>query len=348
MSKTAEDPDTAIELMQELARADRSASTQRGIVAAGQSDLGRKRTNNEDQFLIAELRKSMTIHSTSLPLSSQSQLYGGSRGYLLAVADGMGGHNAGQHASSLALDQMISQMLNSVHWYLQIGHEQSCEEEFEETLRGLLRKAHQDILAASRHDQSRTGMGTTLTLAHLLYPSMYVAHAGDSRCLLVRNGECRQVTKDHTMAERMIAAGQMSTEQAATSRWRNVLWNVLGGTGNSEVIAEVTHCSLEVGDWVIVCSDGLTGPVEPEEIAAECGAGHSPESVCERLIDLANERGGRDNITLIAARVDGRDRVTTKATAEVEVPLSKLLDHDDPPRQDDPPQGMDETQPIFG
>ena len=345
MSELTQEPDTAFDTEPEGAPADSSASAGRGIVAAGQTDLGRKRTNNEDQFLIAELRKSMTIHSTSLPLSSRSQLYGGSRGYLLAVADGMGGHNAGQHASSLALDQMISQMLNSVHWYLQIGHDTACEDEFEETLRGLLRKAHEDILAASRSDQARSGMGTTLTLAHLLYPSMYVAHAGDSRCLLVHRGECRQVTRDHTMAERMIASGQMSSEQAAKSRWRNVLWNVLGGNGNGEVIAEVTHCNLHVGDWVIVCSDGLTGPVQPREIAQACGSATSPEEVCRRLIDLANQRGGKDNITVIAARVDGPDGEEIQATAEVEVPLAKLLDHEHP---DGPkPVATEDTQPIF-
>lgn len=273
---------------------------EQAIWACGLTDVGRKRRDNQDQFLIAELRKSMLVHSTSLPLGGDSQLYGGSRGQLLAVADGMGGHAAGQRASSVALEQLISQLLNQVHWFLQIDHD--AEEDYTESLKLLLQQAHERILNESRLHHSQRGMGTTLTMAHIVWPRLYVVHAGDSRCYLIREGICEQLTTDHTLARQLVESGGLLPEEEATSRWSHVLWNVLGGSGEQALIAEVSQTDLSAGDTVLLCSDGLSRYVSAEQICEVVHRGGPDVSkICHQLVDLANEAGGEDNITVIVS-----------------------------------------------
>jgi len=279
-------------------------SKDQGIWACGLTDVGRKRQDNQDQFLIAELRKSMLVHSTSLPLGGDSQLFGGSRGQLLAVADGMGGHAAGRRASSVALEQLISQLLNQVHWFLQLDHD--AEEDYTASLKLLLQQAHERILKEARLHHSQRGMGTTLTMAHVVWPRLYVVHAGDSRCYLVRNGVCEQLTTDHTLARQLVESGGLPPEEEATSRWSNVLWNVLGGSGEQALIAEVSRTDLSAGDTVLLCSDGLSRYVSTEQIGdVVTRGGRDVSTICQQLVDLANEAGGEDNITVIVSHPEG-------------------------------------------
>ena len=144
-------------------------------------------------------------------------------------------------------------------------------------------------------------MGTTLTMAHLVGPRMYVVHAGDSRCYLVRDGEAEQITTDHTLARQMVEAGGMKPEEEADSQWSNVLWNVLGGNSEGDIIAEVHRVDLQAGDAVVLCSDGLYRYVDQEMLAAVVVASDSPAEACQKLIALANKQGGEDNITVVVA-----------------------------------------------
>jgi protein phosphatase len=285
--------------------------------AHGATDVGRKRKTNQDQFLIAKLNKSMLVSSTSLPMDTQSRLFGGEQGQLLLVADGMGGHAAGEKASSIAVDQLVRRLLNSVHWFFQVDHD--CEDDFIEALKGLLQDAHKRILAESAANHSQQGMGTTLTMAHLMWPRMYVVHAGDSRCYLVRNGEAEQLTTDHTLAHQLVEAGGLKPEEEATSRWSNVLWNVLGGNADGELIAEVRRADLEPGDTIVLCSDGLHRYIDNDQLASIVDELQDPRAICDRLIELANAGGGEDNITVVVSRPEGEDRTAGNLSAAADL-----------------------------
>ncbi len=266
--------------------------------ACGLTDIGRRRTENQDQFLIAELRKSMLVHSTSLPVDDDVPLFGSARGQLLIVADGMGGHAAGRRASCVAMDHLITELLNRMHWFLHL--ERDHEDDFIDSLKDLLRQAHARILSEAEGDDTQRGMGTTLTLAYIVWPRMYVVHAGDSRCYLIRDGHCEQLTTDHTLARQLVESGGLLPEEEEQSRWSNVLWNVLGGSGEQELIAEVRRTDLVEGDMVLLCSDGLSRYLSTETLAGVVSEGCSDHrGICHRLVGLANAAGGEDNITVI-------------------------------------------------
>ena len=268
--------------------------------AFGMTDVGRVRETNQDQFLIAQLNKSMLVKSTSLDLHHRSRLFGSVQGQLLLVADGMGGHAAGEKASSLAVDHLIGRLLNSVNWFFQV--DEHCEQEFVNALKEMLQDAHTRILCEASKNSAQQGMGTTLTMAHLVWPRMYVVHAGDSRCYLIRGGEARQLTTDHTLARQLVEAGGLNPEDEAKSRWSNVLWNVLGGNRDGGLMAEVRKAELQSGDTIVLCSDGLHRYLDEETIAKVVSEEPDPRSVCRRLVQMANDEGGEDNITVVVCK----------------------------------------------
>lgn len=276
----------------------------------GVTDIGRQRQANQDQFLIAELHKSMFVRSTSLRLDQQSRLFGSAQGQLMLVADGMGGHAAGERASSMAVDYLIERLLNSVHWFFRL--EEDAEEDFLAELQGLLRAAHHRIVAEGLHHPDQKGMGTTLTMAYAIWPRLYVVHAGDSRCYLIRQGRAEQLTVDHTLARQLVDAGGLRPEDEAQSRWSNVLWNVLGGNGDGELIAEVRRVDLLPGDAVLLCTDGLYRHVGQPAMLRVLEAAADAEAACCELVRLANDAGGEDNITSIVgffpSTPDGADQ----------------------------------------
>ncbi|MCC9599558.1 protein phosphatase 2C domain-containing protein [Stieleria sp. JC731] len=272
----------------------------------GQTDIGQRRAINQDQFLIAELSKSMLVSASSLEEIPAGRFHGRMQGQVLLVADGMGGHAAGEKASSVAAQHLISRLLNSVHWFFH--SDEDSEEVFVDALRRLLRDAHSRVLAEAQGDSNNAGMGTTLTMAYINWPTMYVVHAGDSRCYLIRNGAPKQVTKDHTLARQMVEAGGMKPEDEATSRWSNVLWNVLGGHGEREILAEVHRIDLQHGDSVLLCSDGLYRYLDDKQLASFVQQQQDASLLCRQLIDFANESGGEDNITVVVTHPKPTDR----------------------------------------
>jgi protein phosphatase len=297
--------------------------------------VGRRREENQDQFLIAELRKSMLVKSSSLMIDEEAPLFGLVCGQLLIVADGMGGHAAGKRASSVAMDQLIVQLLNRMHWFLQLDHD--LEDDFIDALKDLLRQAHARILSEAASDDAQRGMGTTLTMAYIIWPRMYVVHAGDSRCYLIRGGHCEQLTTDHTLARQLVESGGLKPEDEEKSRWSNVLWNVLGGSGEQEFIAEVRRVDLIEGDTVLMCSDGLSRYLSRKTLAEVVSDGCGDNaSICHRLVGLANAAGGEDNITVIVCKptkTEPQDRVLDSLAASAaygdRVTESLLNDDDD-------------------
>ncbi len=295
------------------------------ILSAGRTDVGRKRESNQDQYLIADLNKSMLVHSTSLNLETQSRLYGMSHGKLFMVADGMGGHQGGNRASMLAVDLLINQLLNSMHWSMQLdkGHADR-EQRFISDLKEMLQRAHEAIERESSTDSKRKGMGTTLTLAYVIWPWMYVVHAGDSRCYLMRGEQMQQLTRDHTVSNQLVEKGGMTHAEAIKSPWSNVLYNALGA-GASEVVADVHKYSLEAHDVILLCTDGLYRYVSDEEMQNMLLNEAEPAECCRSLIELANFRGGADNSTVIVARLEEPDENLPKTRVAAEITLERLL-----------------------
>ncbi len=265
----------------------------------GLTDKGRSRPSNEDQFLIAELVKEMHVAHTSVP---QEQLErSADRCYLLVVADGIGGAAGGQRASELAVNSVEQFVLESWKWSDRLrGREDDVV--FAE-FRGALGRANSRVLAEASAHPGLGGMGTTLTLAFCLGNDLFVAHAGDSRCYLSREGRLYRLTADHTLAEEMVRRGALSPEEAAHSRWSHVVTNAVGG-GSQEVTVEVHKVGLQPKDVLMLCSDGLTGMVSEQDIATMLAGCTDPEPVCRRLVDEANHAGGKDNITVVVARFE--------------------------------------------
>jgi PPM family protein phosphatase len=270
------------------------------VRAFGLTDPGLVRPSNEDHFVIVELARAMYVRQTSVP-QAQAQ-YSSHRGHLFLVADGMGGHQAGEVASAFSVVTIEGFLLNTLKrvFHLKVPEEQGVMKEFQ----GALREADARIFEeASRHPEM-LGMGTTLTLAFAVNRRLFVAHVGDSRCYLLSGGELHQLTQDHTKVAEMVRAGALSAAEASRHPHRHVVTNVLGGP-EPGVRVEMHKLDLEPGDVVVLCSDGLTQMVPDARIATILAEAEEPRRACERLVDEANERGGQDNITVIVARFEG-------------------------------------------
>jgi serine/threonine protein phosphatase PrpC len=250
--------------------------------SAGISDLGLVRTENEDQFLVAELTRCMQSVSSSLPLQAGSQLTGGVLGQLLIVADGMGGHRAGADASRVAVEYFVASILNRLGWLF--PKVDADETALIEDLKLVMRQSDREIERLSQEKPELKGMGTTFTMAYVVWPRMYIVHAGDSRCYLLRRGELQVLTRDHTLYQRP-----------------NILTNALGA-GSQGVHVEIRTVQLEEGDSVLLCSDGLNKHVDDKLIQQTMLENTDPRTVCRSLIDHANKGGGSDNTTLVVGR----------------------------------------------
>jgi PPM family protein phosphatase len=264
----------------------------------GLTNVGTAREENEDQFLLADLNKSMLVHQTSLSHEDHTRLFGGSQGKLLLVADGMGGHAAGKQASAIAVATLARYVLNTMSWFLRLRGED--EEDFKDELRAAVEECQKRVEVAASADARREDMGTTLTMAYLLWPRLYVVHAGDSRCYLMRGDRLEQVTKDHTLAQQLVDRGALAPREAEESRWSHVLWNCIGG-GSHDVSVDVYKATLHFGDTLLLCTDGLTGQVSDaaiRDVLRRCG---TAEEACRHLVSRAKKAGGPDNITAVVA-----------------------------------------------
>lgn len=262
------------------------------------TDTGKVRGNNEDHFLVARLSKSMQVCKTNLPGDGKTQ-FSEEEGYLMVVADGMGGAAAGERASALAVGSVESFVLNTLKWFLHLsGHD---EHSLLAELRQSLERADRTVIERAQSNPALHGMGTTLTMAYSVATDLYIVHAGDSRAYLFREGELEQLTSDHTLVQTLIDGGAISPEEAKRHLRRNVVTNVIGGPREG-VFAEIHKLALLDGDTLLLCTDGLTEPVGDDAIAEVLEHYHDPEDACTRLVDLALSRGGPDNVTAVVAR----------------------------------------------
>ena len=263
----------------------------------GVSDVGRTREHNEDAFMVADLDKAQPL---TFP-AEQTQVPG-EHGTLFMVADGMGGAAAGEIASSMAVDVILSELRGK--WSSGPGTDPKV---FAVTLHDATEVANDRIHEyASEHPENR-GMGTTATVAGILGDTLYIAQVGDSRAYLMRQGEVRQLTKDQSLMQRLIEAGEITAEEAEVSERRNIILQALGPEAAIKV--DITHQQLRRGDVLVLCSDGLSGVVRDHEIQRVARESSDLVTLCHQLISLANESGGPDNITVVAARFEGEGLV---------------------------------------
>jgi PPM family protein phosphatase len=242
------------------------------------SDVGLVRPHNEDASLVVE----------SVFEGDQAAETVG----LFIVADGMGGHQAGEVASALAARMVADSLVQNVYLpYLRQSTHQANQPSLTEALQLAVEAANQAV-----HDQV-PGSGTTLTCALVIDARVYLAHVGDSRAYLYYNQELKQITRDHSYVDKLVELGQITVEAAAVHPQRNVLYRAVGQGDQLEI--DIHLLDLPSGGRLLLCSDGLWGMLSDTAIQAVLAAARSPQEACQKLIAAANEAGGRDNITAV-------------------------------------------------
>ncbi len=256
------------------------------FTCAGRTDVGALRSGNEDSYLIVP-----------------------EQGFFI-VADGMGGHAAGEVASDMAV-KIIARELGPVKG--------ASDSELAERLRRAIQAANAAIFERTLREQEKRGMGTTATALVLNGARYLIGQVGDSRAYLLREGSLLQLTKDHSYVQEQVDAGYLTPEQARIHPYSNVITRCVGA--NAEVWPDIYVGGLKTGDLYLLASDGLTGMLEDNDLGAVLASDLEPEAMVDTLIAEANRRGGLDNITAIVVRIDSvdtsrEDRVTASA-AEV-------------------------------
>ena len=249
------------------------------VLCEARSDVGRKRKGNED----------------SLFLNPQQKLY--------VVADGMGGHAAGEVASRVAVDAInefvtLTGGNEEITWPFGLDESISYEGN---RLKTAIRHANRRVLEATRESAEYEGMATTVAAVLVDGDTAHLAHVGDSRIYLWSDGRISQLTNDHSWVNEQIQSGVISAEQARSHPLRNVVTRALGG--RSDLLVDIQQRRMRAGEVLLLCSDGLSGVVPHDTIARILGQQESLEAICEQLIAAANEGGGPDNITVLVLEV---------------------------------------------
>lgn len=266
----------------------------------GLTHPGRVRPENQDHFLVCTVHQQIAVHGTSLPEPDQLPLRGERLATILMVADGVGGGQGGGEASRLAVEAITRYVSSTMRCFHTAGN--APESEFHDALTAAALDADASIRAqAVTHGGQK--MATTLTLAMIVFPRMYVLQVGDSRCYLLMDDALHRLTRDQTMAQAMVDLGALKPEDAERSPLKNVLASAIGGR---EAAPVVTVLDIKRDAVVLLCSDGLTKHVEDHEIDAHIRSMQSSEQLCRDLVDLAIERGGSDNITVLVGRAPER------------------------------------------
>jgi serine/threonine protein phosphatase PrpC len=242
------------------------------FTCAGRTDVGVVRSGNEDAFLM-------------VPDSG-----------VFIVADGMGGHAAGEVASEMAV-QIVGRSLDGI-----IGR---SDPDAAEVIRKGIVEANSAIFQRTMVEQDKRGMGTTATAMVINGERYMIGQVGDSRAYLFRDGQLLQITKDHSYVQEQVDAGYLTPAQARTHPYSNVITRCVGA--NSDVAPDVYGGTLHASDVFLLASDGLTGMLEDEDLLTILSSGRSPGELVDRLISEANRRGGLDNVTVILVRIDGID-----------------------------------------
>lgn len=261
------------------------------VIAGAKTDPG-QRTNNEDLYAVVDTRK------------QQMRVDGA-----LIIADGMGGRSFGEQASAAAVETVeavLAEMLDS--------HREG-EVVIADALSSALRKANSKVYELSHAEEDRRGMGTTCVAAVIDGETLYVAHAGDSRAYLLREGLLKQLTADHSYVAEQVRAGAISEEGARKSRFRNIITRAVGIEPSIET--DVAEFEVRPGDVVLLCTDGLSNMVEENDIARTLSQAPTPQSGADRLVSMASKNGGKDNITAVVAHLKAGTRTLRMQVADL-------------------------------
>lgn len=259
---------------------------------------GLVRTSNQDQFLLCTVHPQVVVRGTSLADTSAITLRGERVATIMLVADGVGGSADGSEASRLATVAVTEYFASAMKCWHAAGS--TSEDEFTTALRDSAIEAHRRVKEQAAVQLEGRKMATTLSVGIVVWPWLYVVQVGDSRCYHYQDGVLRQVTRDQTLAQEMIDRGALTPERAHNSPLNHVLSSAIGA---DEAMPEISRVDVsQRGCITMVCSDGLTKHVTDLEIAEACGRMTSSEQLCRTLCDMALERGGSDNITIVVGR----------------------------------------------
>ena len=272
----------------------------------GLTHAGTVRPNNQDHFLIGQLREQIDVHSTSLPDVASLSLPDARlmppgmvrMAFLMMVADGVGGGRGGEEASRFTVQAITRYVAESIDSYY--GSETGDHEALSRALSDAALHCHADLIRHRGGAREFSQMATTLTMFVGVWPWAYLVQLGDSRYYLLRKGELFQVSRDQTLAQELIDEGAISREVGVRTRWSNVLSSALGGSTAKPV---VTRIALDRGDVHLLCSDGLTKHVSDEQIGERLRTLTSADQACHELLQDALEDGGSDNVTIIVGRI---------------------------------------------
>jgi serine/threonine protein phosphatase PrpC len=256
---------------------------------------GKVRSRNEDHYVVVRRKRLREIVATNVSLEKLDVPQ--DEAYTLIVADGCGGEGFGHLASQLAIRTVWESAGRAASWLMNLSDADA--DQINQRVTAYAKLIQQAFLAHTHDDPRLAGMSTTWTCAYLTDWDAIVAHVGDSRAYHGRQGRLEQITRDHTLAEELLRSGASPGDVA---RFRNVLTRAFGGDGE-EVVPDVHQIQLRDGDALLLCSDGLTAVVQDAEIASLVFSHVEPQVACDKLIELALDRGGPDNITVVLVRL---------------------------------------------
>jgi protein phosphatase len=274
------------------------------VDACGQTDIGLRRKVNQDHFVILKLFKAAEVRQTSVPDPDAFRDLRGPEGWLFIVADGVGGGPRGELASETAITALVKFLSEAAGCFHNMDTDK--EHDFLEQLEAAVHNAHRRIHeehgggSAPGKRNSEPGPATTLTMAMLIWPRVYLVQVGDSRAFYLRKGRLRQLTRDQTTGEFMVDTGAWTEEQARKAPIGSTLASALGG---SDMTPAVGLVDLEPGDTLLLCTDGLNRHVPDEKITELLGRDGDAASACRDLVEAALAGGGQDNVTVVVGRM---------------------------------------------
>ena len=264
----------------------------------GLTHQGHRRASNQDHFLIATIHAQIKVNGTSLTDISELPMVGNRLGTVLLVADGVGGTSEGGAAAKLATESVIQYVASSLRCYHEMGN--GNDPRFLTGLREAAIRAHDAVVAEAAARADHPSLATTLTLGIGVWPWLYVVQVGDSRAYIYAGKRLVQVTRDQTMAQEMLDIGALAPTDLPRSPLKDILSSAIGA---EQATPEVYRVDVsERGCILIFCTDGLTTHVTNEEIESHCAMGLSAEQLVRTLVNLALDRGGSDNVTVVVAQ----------------------------------------------
>lgn len=251
------------------------------LICAGMTDVGRAREHNEDDFYLSDGQEAICI-----------------------VADGMGGHRSGEVASAMAIKAIVEyyrETMTDADFEAEAEGDETGPEIIQRRLQQAVQSANKAVFKAASQSELYRGMGTTIVSGYFTEDGVYLAHIGDSRAYRYRDGELAQCTDDHSLANEYVRMGILSDEEVEYFPYKNVITRACGLTDYVEV--DVDCNQLKVGDVYLFCSDGLTDMVDDEKLTELLEAEDDLETLCQTLVERANENGGADNVTVVLAKI---------------------------------------------